>query len=106
MALQTTNPQTGAKSLEFNVSSTSQIDIGLATTILNGYARNAQQEVWQKVLRNVFKYTGGKVEDASQRIDKYKIKDFVPIDNDEKTIGHPESNSTPSTETKKLEIKK
>lgn len=105
-ALEFTNPETGAKSFQFNISSTSQIDNGLATTILNGFARKAQQQVWQQVLKNVSVYMGGNVESAGQRIDKYKIADIEPVKNSETSIGYPKIDAVPtSTETKDLEIK-
>ncbi|MDQ6755384.1 MAG: RHS repeat-associated core domain-containing protein [Bacteroidota bacterium] len=104
-ALQITNPQTGIKSLQFSISSTSQLDNGIATTVANGFSRAAQQRVWQQVLKNVLNYTGGEVNSAYQRIDKYKNSDFVPVNNDEKTIGYPKTDATPETKTKDLEIK-
>jgi RHS repeat-associated protein len=105
-ALEFTNPQTGYKLFKFNVSSTSQIDIGVATTVLNGYARRAQQQVWQQVLKNVSEFVGGNVEDAYQRIDKYKIGDITPVNNSETSIGYPKQLAVPTTtETKDLEIK-
>ncbi|MCO5238379.1 MAG: hypothetical protein M9933_19140, partial [Chitinophagaceae bacterium] len=106
-ALEFTNPQSGAKSFSFNVSSTSQIDNGAATTILNGYARRAQQQVWQQVLKNVADYMGGDIENAYQRIDKYKVGDIIPVKNDEKSIGYPKPDALPSSsEFKDLENKK
>jgi RHS repeat-associated protein len=105
-ALEFTNTQTGSKSFEFNVFSTSQIDNGVATTILNPYARTAQQQVWQQVLKNVSEYMGGEIENAYQRIDKYKIQDITPVNNSETSIGYPNTEAVPaSTETKDLEIK-
>lgn len=106
-ALEFTNPQTGAKSFEFNVSSTSQIDNGIGTTVANGFARRAQQQVWQQVLKNVSDYMGGDIESAYQRIDKYKINDITPVNNSETSIGYPKVGAEPTTtETKDLEIKK
>ncbi len=46
-ALEFVNPQNGSKSFDFTIFSTSQIDNGVATVILNKYAREAQQYVWE-----------------------------------------------------------
>jgi RHS repeat-associated protein len=105
-ALFLTNPQTGAKSFEFNISSTSQIDVGIATVLLNKYSRNAQQRVWQQVLSNVADFLGGNVESANQRIDKYKPEQIDVVNNDEKTLGSPKPEATPTTEFKEIKIEK
>ena len=95
-ALEITMPKTGIKYLEFSVSSTSQIDVGIATTpLLNNYARNAQQSVWHQVLKNVSNFCGGTISTAKQSIDKYKISEFNAIDNKEKTIGESKQEATP-----------
>ena len=74
--------------------------------MVNGYARRAQQQVWQQVLKNISNFIGGDIESAYQRIDKYKINDITPVNNSETSIGYPKIDATPaSTETKNLEIK-
>jgi hypothetical protein len=106
-ALEMTNPQNGTKSFDFNIFSNSQIDNGVATIALNGYARKIQQQVWQQVVKNVANYMGGNVERAYQKIDAYKIGDIVPVNNNENSVGYPKTGALPvSSEFKEVEIKK
>ena len=104
-AEQFTNPKTGAKSFRFDISSTTQIDHGIAS-IISSKSRKIQQAVWNQVLTNVASFMGGKVSDASQLISTYKPSDFKIIKNDETSIGIPEDSATPKTEVTNLIIKR
>jgi RHS repeat-associated protein len=103
-ALQFTNPQTGGKSFEFNIFSTSQIDNGVGSVVAP-YSRKLQQQVWGQVLKNVATFMGGSIEDANQIIDTYKPSDFNVIKNNETTIGVPKRYAHPKTEVRDIKIK-
>ncbi|MBK6730662.1 MAG: hypothetical protein IPG60_06725 [Bacteroidetes bacterium] len=45
--------------INFNISSMSEVDMGLAKTFAEGIAREKQSESWQEVLTNFVKTTGG-----------------------------------------------
>jgi RHS repeat-associated protein len=102
-ALQLTNPQTGATSIEFSISSTSQIDNGIGGLLPFNYARNLQQAVWHQVMKNVAGYTGGEIISANQRIDKYSPSQFNAVDNNETTLGSPEQGASPVSEYSELD---
>lgn len=104
-ALESTNLQTVLKTFDFSISSTSQIDVGIATTpLLNDYARTAQQSVWHQVLKNVSKFVGGDATNAFQRIDKYSPDDFEVKENKENTLGHPREGAKPETKSSNIKL--
>lgn len=98
-ALQFTDQNTGLVTFDFSISSTTRINHGIAD-ILKGYSREAQQEVWHQVLKNVANFMGGDIQSAGQTISKYKYNDFNKIDNNENTLGAPADLATPSTQFK------
>lgn len=98
-ALQFNNSQTGETSFEFDISSTTRINHGVAA-IVKPYSREAQQEVWHQVLKNVYNFMGGTVESAGQGIWNYNYKDFNKIDNNGTTLGAPADLANPTKEFK------
>lgn len=107
-AIQYNDPETGiGSSFEFNISSTSQIDNGVATTLLNSFARNTQQEVWRTVLGQIWQKMGGVFVDAYQKVDKFKIGDIEVVNDNEGTIGYPKPDALPtSSETTRYKFRK
>jgi RHS repeat-associated protein len=101
-ALEHINLQTGLKTFDFSISSTSQIDHGTATVLLNDFAREQQQGVWHQVLKNISKFVEGDVTNAFQRKDKYSPDEFEVVKNNEKTLGSPRDGAKPETECSEI----
>lgn len=98
-ALEMTNPQTGAKSFQFDISSTSRIN-HLTGSVLNGtigLARDKQNSVWHQVLQNIYNYVGGTVSNASQSISNYEYSQYEDCDNNGTTLGQPKPLQSPVT---------
>ncbi|MDB5139126.1 MAG: Rhs family protein precursor [Mucilaginibacter sp.] len=58
--IQFTLTDKGDGKVGFNISSISEVDMGLAKTFTESTAREKQAESWQEVLTNMVKTTGGK----------------------------------------------
>ena len=104
-AYEITSPS-GVKSFKFYIESTSQIDVGLATTVLNNYARNSQQAVWAQVLQNIVDNMGGELQSSNLIIEKYEPLEYNVVEDNPTTLGSPKPEATPEIVTKTLPVKK
>ena len=97
----------GAENLtkfEFNINSTSQIDVGTATLFVHDGSRKDQNTIWFQVLQKVNDFIGGNLQSASMTIEEYPSDKFNVLDDSPTSLGSPRSGVKPITTHAEIKI--